>query len=144
MLAGRQHSNAIVMFHTAVAARLGLNATDEKILDLLDREASVTAGGLVQQTGLAPSSITAALDRLERKGFVRRHRDPVDQRRVTVELRQERIAEGAALFTGLMRGLDELYAGYTDDELATILDFMRRSADMQREATLDVSEASDG
>lgn len=141
MLAGRQHSNAIVMFHSAVAGLMGLNTTDEKIVDLLEREKSLTAGELVRRTGLAPSSITAALDRLESKGFLRRQRDPADQRRVTVELRYERLAEGAALFQGLVRRLDELYSGYSDDELAVVLDFMRRSAELQLAATQDLTDS---
>lgn len=138
-LAGREFSNAAVMFHTAVAARLGLGATDEKILDLLEREGPVTAGDLVARTGLKPSSITAALDRLEPKGFLRRRRDPADQRRVVVELRHERLAEALPLFEGLGRRLAELYDGYEDDELALILDYLRRAADLQRAATTELS-----
>lgn len=139
-LAGREHSNAIVMFHTAVAHRLGLGATDEKILNLLQREGPLSAGDLVDRTGLAPSSITGALDRLERSGFVSRQRDPADQRRVTVHLRTDRLAEAMSLFAGLVERLDKLYAGYTDDELATILDFMRGSAELQRAATQDLTD----
>ena len=54
--AGREQSNAAVMFHTVVASHLGLSATDEKILDLLEQHGPVTAGQLVGYTGLAPSS----------------------------------------------------------------------------------------
>ena len=55
-LAGRASSVATVMFHTAVAARQGLNATEEKALDLLERSGPLTAGELARQTGLAPAS----------------------------------------------------------------------------------------
>ena len=133
--AGREQSNAAVMFHTAVASRLGLSATDEKILDLLEGEDAQSAGQLVERTGLAPSSITAAVDRLERNGFVRRERDATDKRRVTVALRRDRLAEAQPLFADLARRLGRLYDGYTDDELATVLRFMQEAAAAQRLAT---------
>ena len=141
--AGRELSGAIVLFHAAVAARLGLGPTDEKILDLVEREGPLTAGALAKRTGLAPSSLTTALDRLEAARFVRRTRDPADQRRVLVELRHDRLAEALPLFDGLARRLDELYAGYTADELAVIVDFMRRAAERQRDAAAELGDAGD-
>jgi DNA-binding MarR family transcriptional regulator len=123
------------MFHTVVAARLGLSATDEKILDLLEREGPVPAGRLVERTGLAPSSITAAVDRLERNGFARRVRDSSDKRRVKVELRGERMAQAQPLFDDLADRLAVLYEGYTDEELAVVLRFLEESAAAQHAAT---------
>src|SRR4029453_588701 len=55
-LAGRASSVATVIFHTAVAAHQGLNATEEKALDLLERSGPLTAGELARQTRLAPAS----------------------------------------------------------------------------------------
>lgn len=133
--AGREQSNAAVMFHTVVASHLGLSATDEKILDLLEQHGPVTAGQLVGYTGLAPSSITAAVDRLERNGFVDRARDEADRRRVTVVLRRERLTEARPLFVDLLRRLKRVYDGYSDDELALVLRFMEESTAAQRAAT---------
>lgn len=140
MDAGRDLSNVIVMFHSAVAAKLGLSATDEKILDLLERESPLTAGQLVERTRLAPSSITAAIDRVERKGFVRRGTHPQDRRRVTVELNRERLREAEVLFADLVHRLEDLYGSYTEDELAAALRFMRDITDAQRAATARLTE----
>lgn len=141
--AGREQSNAAVMFHTAVAGHLGLSATDEKILDLLERHGPLTAGQLVRHTGLAPSSITAAVDRLERNGFVDRARDDLDKRRVTVALLQDRMAEAQPLFADLARRLKRVYDGYTDDDLAVVLRFMEESAAAQRAATAKLTRGRD-
>jgi DNA-binding MarR family transcriptional regulator len=138
-LAGREHSNAAVMFHTALSARMGLNMTEEKALDLLEREGAQSAGAIARRTGLTPASITGLLDRLERKGFVRRTRAGDDGRRVVVEINREHVASFGALFAGFVAGLDALYAGYTDDELALILDFLQRSARIQHDATAGLS-----
>src|SRR4029453_18469712 len=79
-LAGRASSAATVMFHTTVAARQGLSASEEKALDLLERSGPLTAGDLARQSGLAPASVTALINRLEAKGFARRVQNPTDRR----------------------------------------------------------------
>ncbi|MER5422690.1 MarR family winged helix-turn-helix transcriptional regulator [Streptosporangium roseum] len=133
--AGREHSNTAVMFHTAVSARMGLGMTEEKTLDLLQRLGPLAAGEIAEHSGLAPASVSGLIDRLERKGFVRRIRDTEDRRRVIVEIRYDSIAGFGALFEDLVRGLEGLYATYTDEQLELILDFLRRSAEVQRAAT---------
>ncbi|GAA4052282.1 MarR family winged helix-turn-helix transcriptional regulator [Nonomuraea soli] len=139
VLAGRENSNAAVMFHTAVAAHLGLGASEEKTLDLLQRHGPLTAGEIVKLTGLAPASVTGLLDRLEAKWFVRRVRDPRDRRRVIVELNAEMLSGGDEIFEPLVSGLAELYAGYTDEQLELILDFLSRATAIQVEATSKIS-----
>ena len=142
--AGRALSNAAVMYHSALSAYLGLGMTEEKTLDLLEREGPLTAGDIVKRTGLAPASVSGLLDRLEHKGFVRRVRDPADRRRVIVAINRDRVAAFDKLFAGLVARLNELYAGYTDEQLTLILDFLRRSARAQREATAELSRAEPG
>src|SRR5688500_13571789 len=75
----------------AVAARQGLSASEEKALDLLERSGPLTAGELARQSGLAPASVTALINRLEAKGFARRVQNPGDRRSVLVEVDTERL-----------------------------------------------------
>ncbi|WP_392435861.1 MarR family transcriptional regulator [Chlorogloeopsis fritschii PCC 9212] len=74
--AGRELSAATVLFHTAIAERLGLNTTDHKCADILAQTGAITAGELAERTGLTTGAITGVVDRLEKAGFVRRERDP--------------------------------------------------------------------
>jgi DNA-binding MarR family transcriptional regulator len=135
-LAGRASSAATVMFHTAVAARQGLSATEEKALDLLERSGPLTAGELARRSGLAPASVTGLIDRLERKGFARRVPNPDDRRSVLVEVDAERLyARVAPLFADWVGSLLDLYAGYSDRELEVILHFLTEAARRQQEAT---------
>ena len=135
-LAGRASSAATVMFHTAVAARQGLSASEGKALDLLERSGPLTAGELARRSGLAPASVTALVDRLERKGFARRVPNPGDGRSVLVEVDSERVyATVAPLFADWVGSLYELYAGYTDEQLEVILHFLTEAARRQQEAT---------
>jgi DNA-binding MarR family transcriptional regulator len=138
--AGRAHSNAAVMYHAAISARMGLSAVEEKTLDLLQRAGGLSAGELAELTGLAPASVTGLINRLEQKGFARRVKDPRDGRRVNVE-----IADGAEegflpLFAPFAARMAGLYATYSEAELAVILDFLRRSARTQQEATHALTE----
>src|SRR3954469_22481009 len=73
-------------YDQAVADALGLNRTDMRCADVLDREGPVTAGRLAEATGLTSGAITTAIDRLERAGIARRRPDPGDRRRVLVEI----------------------------------------------------------
>ena len=134
-IAGRESSTATVMFHTAIAEKAGLSATDSKTMDILARHGPVTAGELSAHTGLATASVTSLIDRLEAKGMVRRVRDPADRRRVIVEPVAARIVGAASFFGSIQREFEALVKHYSDDQLETILDFMRGATEKTREIT---------
>jgi DNA-binding MarR family transcriptional regulator len=134
-LAGREISTVAVMFHTTLAATQGLSATESKTIDILDRAGPLTAGELAARTSLAPPSVTGLIDRLERKGFVRRIEDPADRRRVRIERRPEAMAAFAPVFKDFGDRIHALYEQFTDEQLEVILSFMTQISDCQREAT---------
>ena len=117
-LAGRRLGTATIMFHQAVADRLGLNLTDHKCVDLLLLNGPLTAGELARMTSLTTGAITAALDRLEKAGFVKREDDPEDRRRVVVRVVPQRLNVMSKLFDSFSERLDNVVAGYTPQELA--------------------------
>src|SRR5690349_6128631 len=82
---GRELSARTVLFHQAVAERLGIGSTDHKCLDIAARASTdqpLTAGQLAELTGLTTGAITGVLDRLEKAGFIRREKHPHDRRQV--------------------------------------------------------------
>lgn len=135
LAAGRENSAANVLLHAAIAERAGLTATDTKTIDTLMRLGPVTAGEVAKYTGLATASVTSLIDRLEKKGFVRRVRDPYDRRRVMVEPVHERLAGGESVFGSIRKGFANLLERYSDEQLETILDFVQRSSKRAREIT---------
>jgi len=144
-LAGRALSDTSVMFHTVLAARLGIGPSDWKTLSLLEQQGPLTAGEIGARSGLARASVTGMIDRLERRGWVTRRKDREDGRRVVVELNLSATAEQMeSFFGGLLGRLGEVYAKYSDEELELLIGFLRELARCQAEATTELNEAAQG
>jgi DNA-binding MarR family transcriptional regulator len=133
--AGREHSTAVVLFHSAMAAASGLTPTESKALELIQRGGGITPAELARLSGLAPASVTALLDRLEHKGVARRAPHPTDGRRFLVEIDPAHAERSRALFDEFVASVRELAAGYDDDQLATITGFLRGAAERQLRST---------
>jgi DNA-binding MarR family transcriptional regulator len=67
-----------------VAERLGLHTTDHKCLGIAQEAGPITAGELANRTGLTTGAITGVIDRLEKRGFVRREACEGPKRRVVL------------------------------------------------------------
>lgn len=119
------YQNAQDAFDDAAFARLGINRSDGRALDIIDRHGRITAGQLASESGLSTGAITTLLDRMERAGYVRRVRDTEDRRRVLVELTDEarqRVGEiWGPIAEASRRGLDR----HSDAELLFLRDFLR-------------------
>ncbi|GAA4181062.1 MarR family transcriptional regulator [Streptosporangium oxazolinicum] len=121
---GWELSTAIVLFHEAVARRLGLNAADHKALGFVTRNGPLPAGALATELGLGASAITALVDRLERAGYVRRVPDPGDRRRVLVSAVTGNVPDLGDIFADLGREMGDFMTKYDERELAVILDYV--------------------
>jgi DNA-binding MarR family transcriptional regulator len=108
-----------------VADYLGLNRTDTRCLDIIERLDGVSAGRLASEAGLSTGAVTTVLDRLERAGYARRVQDPGDRRRVLVELTPAARRELQELYAPLTDATMRQLEGYTTDEVSLVRDFMR-------------------
>jgi DNA-binding MarR family transcriptional regulator len=107
---------------------VGLHASDLRCLDLLLQRGPLTAGRLAELTGLTTGSMTALIDRLEKAGYVQRGKDPHDRRRVVIEpVTEKAMREIGPLFESMGQAMMELCSRYTPEELALIVDFVRRT-----------------
>ena len=136
-LIGRELSNAVVFFHEAIAAHLGIGAAEWKCLGLLDQHGPSTASRLAELSGFTTGAITGIVDRLEGKGYVRRQRHPTDRRSIIVEPLQLEKLHGRILpiFQSLGRAMAEIASGYSQRELAAIGKFMSETTDTLRQET---------
>nr|WP_275410142.1 MarR family transcriptional regulator [Streptomyces sp. SID14478] len=134
-MAGRELSTAAVLFHTALADRQGLNASDIKALDLVARLGPMTAGDLARHLALRPASVTALVGRLEDKGALSKTPHPQDGRKVVLRFNQEFAARNMHYFADLVSSLRELCTQYSDEQLEVIASFTKEAARRQAEAT---------
>lgn len=124
---GRELSGKTVLFHAAIAEKLGLSATDHKALDLIYKAGSMTAGQLAELTGLTTGAVTGIVDRLEKAGFARRTRASHDRRQVIIEAIPEQAQKIHQLFESLGQAMSTLTEQYSDRELTIIHHYLTES-----------------
>jgi DNA-binding MarR family transcriptional regulator len=125
----RQFQGLGASFFRAAATRLGLNATDMQVIDMLESDGPSTAGQLAELTGLTTGAITGMLNRLEEAEIVRRERDPNDGRRVIVRLAKGRDDLPAIdpIFAPMAEAWDEMVSHYSDEQITFLLTFLKQS-----------------
>ncbi|MER5464836.1 MarR family transcriptional regulator [Streptomyces sp. NPDC002668] len=138
-------------FDEAAAARLGLNRTDLRCLDLVlgagqraggersgvewsggeGSAGELSAGELSAALKLSPAATTTVIDRLERAGLVTRSRDAANRRRVLVTATDAARAAEAEVYLPVGAAGAEALSRYDEGQLATILDFLQAARQVQ-------------
>ena len=136
-LVGRELSDAVIFFHEAIAANLGMSAAEWKCLGLIDQYGPSTASRLAELSGFTTGAITGVVDRLERAGYVRRAPHPTDRRSVIVEpLHLKGLKERIMpIFQSLGRAMAEVTGHYSPAELSAIARFVADTTETLRNET---------
>ena len=117
----------------AASERDSLYRTDLQALGIMMGAASagltVTPGLLREELNLSSPATTALVDRLDSAGHVTRRRSDVDRRQVHLEMTEKARATGAMLFAPLARHISGVFDQYSDEQLALLLDMMRKVTD---------------
>ncbi|GAB4585890.1 MarR family winged helix-turn-helix transcriptional regulator [Nocardia sp. IFM 10818] len=125
-----------MVFHSAVAARLGMTVTDLSCLNLVSLEGPQTPGQLAERIGITRGgAVTAMIDRLERAGYLRREPDPADRRRVLIGLNDTARTAVSPLFATLGAAIGADLEDYDDGELDLLLTFVAATNDRVADAT---------
>jgi len=142
----RQFTGLGASFFRAAAARIGITVTDMQVIDVLNLTGPMTAGQLADLTGLTTGAITGMLNRLEEAGLVRRESDPSDGRRVIARLvpDKDEMEKIDAIFDSLGDEWDEMASHYDDEQLAFLLEFVKRSNALSRKEIVRLREALSG
>ncbi len=119
----RQHSTAVVLFHHAVAERLGLGPTDHKCLDLLRERGPMAGSDLGAITGLTSGAITGVVARLEQAGYLRREPDPRDGRKQILHIAREQ-ARIHDVIDPLRKDAAVLLENFDTHQLTAIAEFL--------------------
>lgn len=111
------------------AELLGINKTDHRCLDIIQRAGRISAGQLAEAANLSSGAITTAIDRLERVKLVRRVPDANDRRRILLEMDPEGALRGWAVFEPIVHASLSFFDAYSDEELELLTAFMQRCAE---------------
>lgn len=126
-----------------LARASGLTVSQTLVLQILDKEGDVGAGRIAAAAKLSQATVTALLDRLEQRDLVRRIRDPLDGRRVTVQL----TADGRHLLAGtpdmLQNQFADRFSRLADWEQAQIIAGLERVASLLDAGEIDASPILD-
>lgn len=139
---GRELSTAVVLFHQALAARLGLSAGDLKTLELIQSEGPFSATELARRTGLTGAGITSVISRLTAGGYIERATDPHDRRRAIIRATDTDSADLDDAFAQLGRSLGGAINHYTPQEQAAIVSYLGRVIDALKEQTTRLGGAA--
>jgi DNA-binding MarR family transcriptional regulator len=131
----RELSNQLSLLNHHVSAHVELRDVDLDCLELINRHGPLSPSVLARRAGLHPATMTGILDRLEQGGWVARERDPSDRRGVVIRVRRDRAPELFRLYSGMNTSVDEILAGYRDDQLELLADFLRRTTNAGQDAT---------
>ncbi len=133
-------------FFRAAAARIEMTDTDMQVIDLLESTGEASAGQLADLMGLTTGTFTGILNRLEKAGLVHRERDPNDGRRVIVRLERDKdeMHEVSSIFASRGHAWDELASHYDDEQIAFLLEFLKRSNMISRQEIVRLREAPSG
>ncbi|GHH80534.1 MarR family winged helix-turn-helix transcriptional regulator [Streptomyces capitiformicae] len=127
----RALQGAVEAVDAAAAARLGINQTDLRCLDVLLQRESAAPGELGAALGLTTGSVTAMLDRLDRLGYLTREPDPADRRRSVVRASDRTRQAADEIYRPLAEEANEGLQRYSAAELRLLLDFVRGSREIQ-------------
>jgi len=95
-------------------------ARTKLLLYLEGQEGEARAADIAEFFGLAPRTVTEALDALERDGLVRREPDPQDRRVKRLSITEAGIAATAATEPLRLALVEQIFGALDEGELATL------------------------
>lgn len=120
-------SHAVMRYDRKSIAEQGFaSLSDFAVLEVLLHKGALPVNTIGEKVLLTSGSITTAVQRLERKGLVRRERSEGDARVVLVYLTEEGLALIEGAFTAHASNLDELFAEFSKEERAQFAGLMRK------------------
>jgi MarR family 2-MHQ and catechol resistance regulon transcriptional repressor len=117
---------ALAAISTADVARSGLCMSDFEILELLLNKGPMPVNTLGDKVFLTSGSSTAAVDRLEKRGLVRRAADANDRRARIVHLTTAGRKLISSIFVEHARVMERAAHALTPAERATLLSLLKK------------------
>ena len=134
--------DATQAYDEQVGRAYGLNLAERHCLSLLVGEGPQTASAIARHVHLTPAAVTALLDRLESRGYVRRRADPEDRRRVIIEAADAALKLASEAYAPVGKAGEELLERFTKDELEVVQRFLTKALEVQTAFLEDASQGA--
>jgi len=116
-----QLNHALEQLSSRMEKRLGVTAQQRLILRCVGKFPGLTAGQLAALLHVDPGTVSASLNRLQRKGLVKRRPDPRDRRRASLGLTAKGRALDRPADGTVEAAVEHLLEGTPEGDLATIV-----------------------
>lgn len=132
--ASRKYSDASVFMHAAIARKAGLSGADHKYLGLILPYKSISAGEISKLTGLSTGAVTGLIDRLEKKGLLKRQFIKEDRRKVIIVPNVENSMNLLKpFFDDLQQKTMALLATFSEEQIETIESYFTKATAIMEE-----------
>lgn len=102
------------------------NGAQGHILYVLWQQDNIPIAELSKRTGLAKTTLTSMLDRMEQSGLLTRTYDKADRRQIRISL-TEQARSLSSEYNKVSQAMNEIYyAGFADDEIIAFENYLRR------------------
>jgi DNA-binding MarR family transcriptional regulator len=124
-------------FDELVGRIYALAASERLCLSFL-MQGPQTASAIAREVRLTPAAVTTLLDRLERRGFVRRQADPADRRKVMVVADEAALALARDVYAPMAEAGAAMLDQFTLDELKVMQRVVAAAMAMQEKAAAEL------
>jgi DNA-binding MarR family transcriptional regulator len=131
--------DATQAYDEAVGGRLELNVAEQRTLSFLFAGPQ-PAGAIAEAVSLTPAAVTALIDRLEARGYLKRERSAEDRRKVMVDVTDKAREATGRYYMPLAAAGERFMRAFTDEQLEFALVFMKGAIEIQQKALADLAE----
>ena len=142
MFLGQMESTETALFHQKAAESYGLGVTDLKAVSALLQEGSMTAGQVGERLHITTGAVTNLVDRLEKRGILRRVADPNDRRKVIIEVNPVALYSTGNPYESMGQAYTKLLDTYTEKELEFLVGYHERQIEMTKEQIAKLPKSS--
>lgn len=135
----RKILRAISMNSKQLSSKCGITTPQLLVIKALKRLGPVSIGTLSREVTLSQATVTAIVDRLEKKDLVKRERSDVDRRRVNVSLTQTGEVMLQKAPSPIQESFARVFSGLEDWEQTLILSSLQRIAGMMNATDLSAA-----
>jgi DNA-binding MarR family transcriptional regulator len=126
-------------FDELVGQLYGLSASERLCLSFLMGGAQ-SASAIAREIRLTPAAVTTLLDRLEKRGYVRRQADPTDRRKVLVVAAEAALALARDVYGPMAKAGAAMLDEFGLDELKVMQRMVAAAMALQQAAAADLEQ----